>query len=504
MDAAAVERFLRARPPGQATQGRIALGMVVGEWRVQAYLGMGRFAEVYRVVNTRTGREGALKLLIDDSVGMRERFLVEMDTIRFLRAGAFPAFYGDGDCGGRPYYVMEYLQPCLMPMPRREVPEFMVAVAKAVQRLHTAGYVHRDLKPANILRRRNGQPVLIDLGLVKRLKDVAEGTHPSPLSVVDGKPMGVGTIGFAAPEQLIKGEASARSDVFSLGKVLDACYGGRPPGPMREIVLRATQESPAHRYATADDFARAIRRRNHPRVLAACASLAAAAAVVVAVAMWPRAEQPTPIVIETVPDESLTSPEALLQQPDESEQAHLQRLLPMAERGNVAAQLLVAEAYFYARGTEKNQPKAVEWYRRAAAAENHDAEASLGVCSLYGWGCEKSHEAAFYWFSRAADGGNVSAIGNLAYCYMQGFGVDRDVDEAFRLAQTAAVRGCAPAQTMLGECYFNGWGTDKDLAKAETWFRAAALQGNRRAKDFLASHFDADSILTSTEKRLNY
>ena len=87
-----------------------------------------------------------------------------------------------------PYYVMEYLLPLPDPMPRGDVPGFMNKVAKAVQTLHEAGYVHRDLKPGNILLRRNGDPVLIDLGLVKPRANAHTplGWKPSGVSMVDG------------------------------------------------------------------------------------------------------------------------------------------------------------------------------------------------------------------------------------------------------------------------------------------------------------------------------
>ncbi len=479
-----LEAWLNAREPAPPAKGRFRQGAVLGEWRIEAYLGKGCSAEVYRVVNTRTGREGALKLLVSEDDGIRERFLVEMDTIRFLQSGAFPTFYGSGVGGGEPYYVMEYLQPFLFPLPRKEIPAFMVAVAKAVQRLHNAGYVHRDLKPSNILRRRNGQPVLIDPGLVKKMEVTAAQTRPSALSLVNGRPVGVGTLDYAAPEQLLKGIASARSDVFSLGKVLAACFEEKPKGQWLAIIRRATQESPDDRYDSADDFARAIRRRRLPFLFTlffACLLMGFAVTIFLS---WPEPPPEFPQMAAPMV-EPPPNPESLLKLADETEAAHLKRLLPLAEKDNVAAQLLVAEAFFYGRGTPTNRIAAVEWYQRAAAAENADAEASLGLCYLYGYGCEKNADIAVEWFIKAAEAGNAVAMTNLAFCYLNGRGVEPDDDEGFLWARDAAEHGHAPGQVLLGECYLTGKGTPVDKDRAELWFRAAARQGNRRAVTLL-------------------
>ena len=119
-----LENWLAARPAGAVvSHGRLPLGEQVGEWRVEAYLGAGISAEVYRVVNTRTGRDGALKLLVDQSKGLGARFTEEMDAMRFLHLSCLPTFYGNGTFRGRPYFVMEYLQPLLLPLPRpAEIP----------------------------------------------------------------------------------------------------------------------------------------------------------------------------------------------------------------------------------------------------------------------------------------------------------------------------------------------------------------------------------------------
>ena len=495
-----IEDWLASRPATPPSRGRFPCGTTLGEWRTVAYLGKGCSAEVYRVVNTRTGREGALKLLVSEDAGIRDRFLVEMDTIRFLQQGAFPTFYGSGVSGGSPYYVMEYLRPLSFPPPRKEIPDFIVSVAKAVQRLHTAGYVHRDLKPVNILRRPNGEPVLIDPGLVKKMEKTGTQAQPFALSQLNGRPLGVGTLGFAAPEQLIKGIASARSDVFSLGKVLSACFDGKvPQGPWQTIIRRATQEAPEDRYASADDFARAVRRRHYPVYFRIAFYSGLAVLLSVLGISWSNSMSVKPLPPSTVVVEIPAGPEVLLKKKSESETAHFKRLLPLAETGNVTAQLLVAEAYFYGRGPKKDHQKAFQWYQQAAKAQNHDAEASLGLCYLHGYGCEPSDWQAVQCFLLAVEGGNVVAMTNLAYCYMNDRGVEKDVKEGFRLAQRAAERGHAPGQVMLAECFLLGLGVERNQKEAEVWLKAAARQGNKRAIRLLET-LDAANSPAPTEE----
>ena len=68
--AASVESWLGAQSFGENRVGLLAHGEVVDEWRVEAYLGRGLSAEVYRVTNARFGHDGALKLLVDGSRGL--------------------------------------------------------------------------------------------------------------------------------------------------------------------------------------------------------------------------------------------------------------------------------------------------------------------------------------------------------------------------------------------------------------------------------------------------
>lgn len=486
MHEAEVERWLATRRPSDAPQGRLAQGATLGRWRVQAYLGAGLSAEVYRVTHVRTGQEGALKLLVDGTRGLKERFASEADALRVLSLRALPRFLDAGEQDGRLFYVMEYLQPLPDPLPRGEVPDFMARVAAAVQALHDAGYIHRDLKPGNILRRADGEPVLIDLGLVKRRG--ARVTDPivrqgHGVSLIDGKPVGVGTLDYAAPEQLLRGEASVQSDVFALGKILRSLYEGRPPQSVKPVIRRATRELPSDRFASAAAFAAALRHRN--RGLVVGAGLCVAVLCLVGVGLRSLLRQSPEAAAVAAPQVSPSRARAAEPRPNESEAAYLARMLPRARAGEVAAQVAVAEAYFYGRGTETNRTAAARWYRTAAEAGSADAQASLGLCAFRGYGCEKNNAEAVRWWTRAARQGHLGAMNDLAFCHMHGFGVAKDAAEGFRWAMRAAACGHAPSQTLVGECYLEGRGVEADAERGETWLYRAARQGNARAQMLL-------------------
>ena len=251
----------------------LTAGAVLGNWRVEAFLGRGGSGEVYRVVHSVTRTPAAVKVLAKDDSTAAKRFL---DEIAFLkewhesvgtaapsRPQPFPRYYESGEINGRQFVIMELLEPIDVPTDEKGVANYLTNVCSCVRALHLSGIVHRDLKPKNIMRRLGGEVVLIDFGLAK--SPFVSARPRSDVSIVSGKAVGVGTPEYAAPEQLTGGEISPAADIHALGRIANAAFGGRPLRSWEVIIRRATSSIPAQRYETVDDFATAIRNRNRFR-----------------------------------------------------------------------------------------------------------------------------------------------------------------------------------------------------------------------------------------------
>lgn len=267
-----LERYLDQQP-GQANPMALKAGDVIGEWRVKALIGRGGTSEVYRVEDVRNGGFAALKLLLPAADAAaderrRMRFLQESELLSAGGFAGFPHFCGTGIWQGRPYLVEELLEPRDLPRTDRACAKYLLAICRSVAELHRRGIVHRDLKPGNVLFRENGEPVIVDLGLAKC--PTSTGVESEAL-LEKGKPIGVGTPGYAAPEQFIGGTISSATDIHALGVLAERIVSQKEWGSgvlaassWRRIVRRATSSIPSERYPSVESFAAAIRHRHWP------------------------------------------------------------------------------------------------------------------------------------------------------------------------------------------------------------------------------------------------
>ena len=267
---------------------------VIGErYEIVELLGAGGLGAVYRGLDRVLSRTVAIKLLVgttDDPV-LRARFSrearisAELDSPRIVRVydvvGA-----GEGE-SGRQAIIMEYIPgPTLAqaigdtgPLGPFVTADVGIAVAEALAYLAEHGINRIDVKPSNIMLHPLRGPVVIDLGIAKRVEPEAD-EFSTGIRVV------IGTPAYMAPEQLATGQADARSDIYSLGCTLYYCLTAQAPfgatfsperlsqqldtsalrgsAELRQIIATATEPDPDKRFATPGALLEAL--RNIPEI----------------------------------------------------------------------------------------------------------------------------------------------------------------------------------------------------------------------------------------------
>ena len=154
-------------------------------------------------------------------------------------------------------------------------------------------------------------------------------------------------------------------------------------------------------------------------------------------------------------------------------------------KGAATAQINLGNMYYSGEGVTKDNVKAMEWYRKAAAQGNTTAQNSLGSMYYSGEGVTKDNVKAVEWWSKAAAQGNTTAQNNLGGMYYSGEGVTKDNVKAMEWYRKAAKQGNANGQNSLGYMYKLGEGASQDIAKSIEWFCKAAAQNIKQAKDEL-------------------
>lgn len=206
------------------------LGKTLGKYRVEALVGSGGFAWVYRGFDPELEIPVALKVLKPQFAGdptFEERFRREASTAAKLRHPNIVNIYAVGRDGDAVYFVMDYLPTGLADkleaspsLPEEFVLRVGIDVARALGFAHREGVIHRDIKVDNILFDTHGNAVVADFGIARAVTGYTNQT---------GTNMVVGTPQYFAPEQARAKPLDGRADIYSLGVSLYRAVTGRLP-----------------------------------------------------------------------------------------------------------------------------------------------------------------------------------------------------------------------------------------------------------------------------------
>jgi serine/threonine-protein kinase len=268
------------------------IGQVIdGRYEVRSLIARGGMATVYEALDIRLDRTIALKIMhphLAHDEAFVARFEREAKAAARLTHGHVVGVYDQGRDGENVYLAMELVRGRTLrdilrqygPLTPEQAMVFLDPILEALAAAHTAGFVHRDIKPENVLVSHDGRVKVADFGLARAL---SSGTQ----SVTQG--MIIGTVAYLSPEQVEKGEADGRSDLYAAGILLFEMVTGQvphegesplsiayqhvnsdvpPPSSLRPglpaevdaLVVTATRRDPAQRYQSAQDFLADARR----------------------------------------------------------------------------------------------------------------------------------------------------------------------------------------------------------------------------------------------------
>lgn len=220
------------------------------EYNVIKKIGNGGMGNVYLAKVPHISSEPvALKILHPEcsaDENLLKRFLREAELLEKIDHPNIVKVY-EGNCvGGLTFYVMEYakgetLEKILKEksFPVSKIPEFVIAVASALNEIHQKGIIHRDLKPANIILDEKYQPKLMDFGIAR--PENSQLTHHNEI---------VGSVCYIAPEIWIGEEPTPSVDLYSLGIVLyeiatgNVPFDGNSPGDLMRKHLQMAPVPP--------------------------------------------------------------------------------------------------------------------------------------------------------------------------------------------------------------------------------------------------------------------
>ena len=237
--------------PGFAPEGRSSLliGQTFGPYRITAALGAGGMGEVYRAIDTKLGRDVAIKVLPTELARDAERlarFEREAKLLASLNHPNIAHVYGFESATLPDGSVVHFLAMELVPgedlserlrrgaIPAEEALAIARQMAEGLEEAHDGGIVHRDLKPANVKLTPDGKVKVLDFGLAKASAvEAAAGSgadlSQSPTLARTGTQAGLilGTAAYMSPEQARGKPVDKRSDIWAFGVVLYEMLSGQ-------------------------------------------------------------------------------------------------------------------------------------------------------------------------------------------------------------------------------------------------------------------------------------
>ncbi len=237
---------------GAAGIKRSGLTVAAGElladrYRIEAEIGSGGMGIVYRAMDCLLGELVAVKLLRPEVVAADpqafERFTQELRLARRITHRNVVRTHDLGESEGVPFLTMEYVQGASLAsviasrgtLPPPAVLSIGKQLLRALAVAHEQGVIHGDLKPQNLLIGANGVLKVTDFGVARLIRGAAPERERRAAQAAEASLVArlagavVGTPEYMAPEQLLGGPASARSDIYAAGVVLHECLTGVTP-----------------------------------------------------------------------------------------------------------------------------------------------------------------------------------------------------------------------------------------------------------------------------------
>jgi serine/threonine protein kinase len=281
-----------AEPHAGAELPLLAASTSFGRYQIARLLGRGAMGAVYLAYDTQLHRHVALKTpLLGKNPQAIQRFYREARAAAQLRSPYLCPVYDVGQIGTVYYLSMAFIDG--QPMTRaiaegrlrtaREIVAVTKKIAQGLHKAHERGIIHRDLKPDNIMIDNDGEPIVMDFGLARRVDEEAQVTMAGVI---------IGTPAYMSPEQAEgdPGKIGPSTDIYSLGVVFYQMLAGRLPfrgsltsilrqigseppprpsafnpeigedSPLERICLKMMAKSPADRYATMADVVASLER----------------------------------------------------------------------------------------------------------------------------------------------------------------------------------------------------------------------------------------------------